>query len=423
MAYDFPASPTDGQEYTPAGGPTYVWKAANGAWRFKATAGSTAPSDATPAMDGTAAPGTSNLYSRGDHVHPTDTSRAPLASPTFTGDPKAPTPLTADNDTSIATTAFVKAQGYVTSSGVISVTGTAPVVSSGGATPAISMASANTSTPGYLTAADWNTFNGKAPLASPTFTGTPAAPTATAGTNTTQVATTAFVAAAVAAIPAAKAPTETVLSTNGVQTWTKPANCTHIRVRGSGAGAAGGGTTGGGAGTAGGGGGGSSGFAGQTGWLDVTGVSTISFTVGAFGVGSGGAGGGNGGSSSFTLGATTYTFGGGIGGGGITGTSTTLQTGQGGSPATGTNVRGSSGNGEGGIGMANMALSGSGGSNSLGSGGNAVRGSGASSGGNGGNGMGGGGSGSVTVNTTSTHAGGNGANGGFIIEEAYGWVT
>lgn len=35
----------------------------------------------------------------------------------------------------------------------------------------------------------------KAPLASPTFTGTPAAPTAAAGTNTTQVATTAFVLA------------------------------------------------------------------------------------------------------------------------------------------------------------------------------------------------------------------------------------
>lgn len=33
----------------------------------------------------------------------------------------------------------------------------------------------------------------KAPIASPTFTGTPAAPTATVGTNTTQVATTAFV--------------------------------------------------------------------------------------------------------------------------------------------------------------------------------------------------------------------------------------
>lgn len=35
----------------------------------------------------------------------------------------------------------------------------------------------------------------KAPLASPTLTGTPAAPTATAGTNTTQIATTAFVTA------------------------------------------------------------------------------------------------------------------------------------------------------------------------------------------------------------------------------------
>ena len=41
-------------------------------------------------------------------------SYAPKASPTFTGDPKAPTPATSDNDTSIATTAFVKAQGYAT---------------------------------------------------------------------------------------------------------------------------------------------------------------------------------------------------------------------------------------------------------------------------------------------------------------------
>ncbi len=38
---------------------------------------------------------------------------------------------------------------------------------------------------------------GAAPLDSPTFTGTPAAPTATAGTNTTQVATTEFVTSAV----------------------------------------------------------------------------------------------------------------------------------------------------------------------------------------------------------------------------------
>ena len=40
-------------------------------------------------------------------------------------------------------------------------------------------------------------LNTKAPLASPTFTGTPKAPTASAGTNTTQIATTAFVQTAV----------------------------------------------------------------------------------------------------------------------------------------------------------------------------------------------------------------------------------
>lgn len=38
----------------------------------------------------------------------------------------------------------------------------------------------------------------KAPLASPALTGTPTAPTASAGTNTTQLATTAFVSTAVA---------------------------------------------------------------------------------------------------------------------------------------------------------------------------------------------------------------------------------
>lgn len=35
--------------------------------------------------------------------------KAPLASPAFTGDPKAPTPVSTDKDTSIATTAFVRA--------------------------------------------------------------------------------------------------------------------------------------------------------------------------------------------------------------------------------------------------------------------------------------------------------------------------
>jgi len=44
---------------------------------------------------------------------------------------------------------------------VTSVTGTAPVVSSGGNTPVISMAKATTSVDGYLSATDWTTFNNK----------------------------------------------------------------------------------------------------------------------------------------------------------------------------------------------------------------------------------------------------------------------
>ncbi len=40
----------------------------------------------------------------------------------------------------------------------------------------------------------------KAPIASPTFTGTPKAPTASAGTSTTQIATTAFVKTAIDAV-------------------------------------------------------------------------------------------------------------------------------------------------------------------------------------------------------------------------------
>ena len=43
-------------------------------------------------------------------------------------------------------------------------------------------------------------ISSKADLASPTFTGTPAGPTATFGTNTTQLATTAFVTAALQAV-------------------------------------------------------------------------------------------------------------------------------------------------------------------------------------------------------------------------------
>lgn len=88
-------------------------------------------------------------------------AKADLASPTFTGDPKAPTPATADNDTSIATTAYVQANlaNYTPTAGLASF----------------------------------------APLASPALTGSPTAPTPAPGDNDTSIATTAFVAAALAA--------------------------------------------------------------------------------------------------------------------------------------------------------------------------------------------------------------------------------
>lgn len=48
--------------------------------------------NALPLMNGTADPGTNNTWSRRDHVHPTDSTRAPINSPEFTGVPLAPTP-------------------------------------------------------------------------------------------------------------------------------------------------------------------------------------------------------------------------------------------------------------------------------------------------------------------------------------------
>ena len=50
---------------------------------------------------------------------------------------------------------------------VVAVTATAPVVSSGGIAPDISMPAANTSTNGYLTSTDWNTFNNKQGVGAP----------------------------------------------------------------------------------------------------------------------------------------------------------------------------------------------------------------------------------------------------------------
>ena len=50
---------------------------------------------------------------------------------------------------------------YALFSGVTSVSGTSPIASSGGTTPAISISQATASTNGYLSSTDWNTFNSK----------------------------------------------------------------------------------------------------------------------------------------------------------------------------------------------------------------------------------------------------------------------
>jgi hypothetical protein len=113
----------------------------------------------------------------------TMTGFAPLASPSFTGIPTAPTAAYGTNSTQLATTAFVEA----------AVTGsTAGVASFNSRTGAVT-----------LLANDLSSAGG-ALLASPALTGTPSAPTAAAATNTTQLATCAFVMAAIAGfLPAA----------------------------------------------------------------------------------------------------------------------------------------------------------------------------------------------------------------------------
>ncbi|QDP48554.1 MAG: hypothetical protein Tp158DCM1228761_56 [Prokaryotic dsDNA virus sp.] len=65
--------------------------------------------------------------------------------------------------------------------GVTSVTGSAPISSSGGTTPDISISQANTTTDGFLDSADWNTFNDKQTALTLTTTGSGAASLDAAG--------------------------------------------------------------------------------------------------------------------------------------------------------------------------------------------------------------------------------------------------
>jgi hypothetical protein len=78
-------------------------------------------------------------------------------------------------------------------------------ISSVGSTHTFNLPTASAANRGALSSGDWNTFNGKANLASPAFTGTPTAPTASSGDNSTTIATTAFVQSTIsggAAVPA-----------------------------------------------------------------------------------------------------------------------------------------------------------------------------------------------------------------------------
>ncbi|WP_341475526.1 phage head spike fiber domain-containing protein [Escherichia marmotae] len=114
--------------------------------------------------------------------------KAPLLSPAFTGVPTAPTASQGTNNTQIANTAFVKAAITALINGAPSTLDTLKEI-----------AAAINNDPNFSTTIN-NALALKAPLASPALTGVPTAPTAAQGTNNTQIATTAYVRAAISAL-------------------------------------------------------------------------------------------------------------------------------------------------------------------------------------------------------------------------------
>lgn len=148
----------------------------NNSTRIATTAYVIAQEEATavPIVDGTASPGTSTKVSKYDHVHPTDTSRAAVASPTLTGTPASTTPAADNNSTRIATTAYYCGQK-----------GTATPLMDGTATAGASL---KFSPIDHVHPTDTT----KANIASPTFTGAPASTTPSADDNSTRIATTAY---------------------------------------------------------------------------------------------------------------------------------------------------------------------------------------------------------------------------------------
>jgi hypothetical protein len=109
-------------------------------------------------------------------------AKAPLASPPLTGVPTAPTAAPGTNTTQLATTAYV-------------VAGLSGKTDNGHTHSIGNISGLQAQLDGINTGLAL-----KAPLASPPLTGVPTAPTATPGTNTTQIATTAFVVAAISGL-------------------------------------------------------------------------------------------------------------------------------------------------------------------------------------------------------------------------------
>ncbi|EOO0702188.1 phage tail protein [Escherichia coli] len=116
------------------------------------------------------------------------TQYAQKHNPTFTGEPKAPTPAAGNNTTRIATTAFVQAAITALINGAPDTLDTLKEI-----------AAAINNDPKFSTTIN-NALALKAPLSSPALTGTPTAPTAAQSVNNTQIATTAFVKSAIAAM-------------------------------------------------------------------------------------------------------------------------------------------------------------------------------------------------------------------------------
>lgn len=161
-----------------------------------------AASTTTPLMDGTAAVGTELAFARGDHRHPSDTTKVDkvtgkgLSTNDFTDALKTKLDgiATGANNYTLPTAAADVLGGIKVGENLTITNG---VLSADAQHIDVDSAMSSTSENPVQNKVVNTALGLKAPLASPALTGTPTAPTATAGNNSTQIATTAFVTSAV----------------------------------------------------------------------------------------------------------------------------------------------------------------------------------------------------------------------------------